>query len=178
MVPLLSRHHVKVHGDQIWDISKKGKQFKYMTANPVNENSCNIPSGCSKPNSWNFCEHYQGPDSTWQCHHKWLLGITQHTLYFGYSHEIVNYSIIFVNKSAIAHTNTITQRHQKASLNTCCRNTGYILYPAQYTFGVKCKAENTVTLHKFLEILRHINFSQPDKDDGQECNTSYYKDMI
>jgi len=43
---------------------------------------------------------------------------------------------------------------------------------------MKCKAENTVTLYKFLEILRHINFNQPDKDDGQDCNTSYYKDMI
>lgn len=69
------------------------------------------------------------------------------TLYIrGYSHKIVNYSITFVKKTARAHTNTITWRHLKASLNTCHRNTGYILYPAQYTFRMKCKAENTVTL--------------------------------
>jgi len=62
-------------------LERKGKQFKYMTANLANEKSWNIPSCCSQPNSWNFGEHYQGLDSTWRSHHKWLLGITQYTLY-------------------------------------------------------------------------------------------------
>jgi len=86
----------------------------------------------------------------------------------GYMHFTVNHSIMFVDETTGAHTNTIksTWKQAKALLSPYNRKADYVYLLVEYMFRLKCKAEGIDPFCKFIQIVATIDWSTIDSTDS------------